>query len=178
MYPCSICNRQFSGQYSLNLHFESEHNPEDLDDTIHLDYNSPETYDPKIKFIFTYGTLCQNSDYPWSKQIKELCDSIHDVIIYGYQLGIIKGKQYPTLVKSEKKSRVIGQIYGCESEFKFVEMLKFADHVENYPNLYVRKIIHINLNGKDVDCYTYFYNGNNSVKKIKSESYLDHLSSR
>ena len=98
----------------------------------------------KDLYIFTYGTLKRGFVNNYF-----LDDAIFistAITVEKYQMYPCINKSFPFLIKSEKVQQIRGEVFKTSSS----ELLDVLDFLEGYPNLYIKKIIDVELENKDI----------------------------
>lgn len=96
-------------------------------------------------YIFTYGTLKRG----FKNHYLLLDDATfvsNAITCEKYQMYPCINKSFPFLIKSEKVQQIRGEVFKTSSS----ELLDVLDFLEGYPNLYIKKIIDVELENKDI----------------------------
>ena len=96
-------------------------------------------------YIFTYGTLKRG----FKNHYLLLDDATfvsNAITCEKYQMCPCINKSFPFLIKSEKVQQIRGEVFKTSSS----ELLDVLDFLEGYPNLYIKKIIDVELENKDI----------------------------
>jgi gamma-glutamylcyclotransferase (GGCT)/AIG2-like uncharacterized protein YtfP len=126
------------------------------------------------QFLFTYGTLSNGKAPVAVKRLMRKLTPVGEAYVQGrlYDLG-----KYPGLKSSRSpRQKVHGRVFELPDD---PAVLKKLDEYEEYSedqaakSLFIRKRVPARLeNGKQVNCWTYFYNGDvTELRRIPSGDY-------
>ena len=94
--------------------------------------------------MFVYGTLKKGfSNHHFLTNAKFID---YAITCEKYQMYPCINKSFPFLIKSEKVQQIRGEVFKTSSS----ELLDVLDFLEGYPNLYIKKIIDVELDNKDI----------------------------
>lgn len=110
-------------------------------------------------FLFVYGTLKTDSSHPNAVLLRRTNKYIGQATVSGLLYNI---QYYPGLIYGKSlKTKVTGELFEMPDP---VMTLEFLDKYEGYgpeftkPNEYLRKLIQVNFDNKEINAWTYIYN--------------------
>jgi gamma-glutamylaminecyclotransferase len=114
--------------------------------------------------VFVYGSLKKGKKlHHYLKNARFLG---YAQTVYKYPMILSKNGWYPYLLDKKNRGYFIkGEVY----EINY-NLLKILDRLEEVPRYYKRKKIVVNLNGKKIEAFCYFYAG---VKKFVKKELMD-----
>lgn len=95
-------------------------------------------------YIFTYGTLKRG--FPNHHFLEYATFMSNAVTCEKYQMYPCTNNRFPFLIKSEKVQQIKGEIFKTNSK----KLLEALDYLENYPNLYLKEFIDVELDNKEI----------------------------
>jgi len=103
----------------------------------------------KINYIFIYGSLKRGCNNNYLNKLEFV-----DNCITKNKFRLINGKHFPYLLNKKGKFNIKGELYKINNEIDLIEIDKFEGH----PTYFKRETIEVILNnGKNINCYVYFY---------------------
>ena len=100
-----------------------------------------------MSYLFTYGTLMKGQR---ASGLMEGCKYVGDGVLQGY--GLYEAGEYPAAVPVEGFN-VYGEVYEIDDG-----MLKDFDAYEDEGDLYIRKLLEIEMDQGKMDAWVYEYN--------------------
>lgn len=110
-----------------------------------------------MSYLFTYGTLMKGQRA--SSMLKD-AEYVGDGVLQGY--GLYETGEYPAAVPVDG-FRVYGEVYEIEDG-----MLKDFDAYEIEGDLYVRKLLEIEMEQGTIDAWVYEYNRSTEELELRS----------
>ena len=127
---------------------------------------------PVKNYLFVYGTLRNTYNLKLKDKVSKELEYLGSAKIGAslYDLG-----KYPGVVREDKKSEVIGDVFIVNNPLKVFGIL---DKYEGNEFTRTRKRVHLK-SGKSINAWIYWYNRNPEGKqRIRQKDYLNYLKSK
>lgn len=110
------------------------------------------------QYLFAYGTLRLNAQHKMAKKLASAASLVSLGYITNAQL--YKIDWYPALVQSDEEDQiVVGDIFHLEDENLLIELDEYEGvGIGTPPYEYRRELIKAYTDGKEIECWVYWYN--------------------
>ncbi|MEJ6982352.1 gamma-glutamylcyclotransferase family protein [Pedobacter sp. P351] len=132
-----------------------------------------------MDLLFVYGTLLHSANF-FGSYLQNNSRHINKGKFKGtlYDIGEYPGAVYDKNISTYVYGDLVS-VFNREETFKILDEYEGYGNDEIQPNEFIRKIIEVEIESNNIQCWTYLYNlPVNQFLRIDSGNYKDYLSKR